>query len=265
MKVLKLSDIHQYSKFMFDRFFNKLPNKDLYDIVIIAGDITNGNLDFLKYIITKFEKPVYFVLGNHDYYYLAIPDVIEFCLNNNLNLLYGSNEYVINSNNKEYTIIGGTGWSSYNLYGNKNYYKKFSHKISDFSLIYTKDNKLVTPNDYEKYHNQEWEFYSQYKNKPNVILVTHFPMSKVCLDPFYDRPDFRNLNPYFINDKDTTGFKVIFSGHTHTCINTKDQYGCTHIINAYGYESEFNRIEQNNLLGTNGFDSHKIINVDDYL
>ena len=148
----------------------------------------------------------------------------------------------------------------------KEFYKKCaSYSVNDFNLIYTDSNTRITPDEFETLHNTEWNFYSQYKHKENVILISHFPMSEICLDPFYAQPMYKDLNPYFINNKNTEGFKLILSGHTHTCINKKDIYGCTHIINAYGYSSEFNRIEQNNIVGSNGFDSHLIINTDDYL
>lgn len=267
MKILKLSDIHQYSYYLFTRLFSCLPKKELYDIVVIAGDMTNGDLNLMKQIIDTFEKPVYFVLGNHDYLKHSIDHVVNFCLENNLNLLYGSNEYKINFNNKVYTLIGGTGWSSFSLYNtlSKYSYKKIaSNSVIDFNHIYSKDNILITPNDYEKMHNKEWSYFSEYKDKENVILITHFPMSKVCLDPQYEHPQYRNLNPYFINNKNTTGFKLILSGHTHTCIDTFDQYGCRHIVNAYGYESEFNRLQQKGISGSNGFNSYKIIDVEEY-
>ena len=268
MKALILSDLHQYSIFMFERFFNKLPNKELYDIVIIAGDTTNGNNDLLKYIIDKFEKPTYFVLGNHCYYHRSINEVVQYCLENNLNLLYGCNEFKIKHNDKEYTLIGGTGWSSYTLYEEKTkeYYKEHSqYLVNDFKLIYTDDNKTILPDHYETLHNSEWNFYSQYKNKDNVILITHFPMSKICLNPFYEKDIYKDLNPYFINNKNTSGFKLIISGHVHNCVEAKDEYGCTHIVNAYGYGSEFQRISQDNIVASNGFNSHYIINMDDYL
>lgn len=223
MRILKLSDLHQYSLFNFNLFFNKLPSKHLYDIVVIAGDSSNGNYELLKYIISKFEKPVYFVLGNHDYYHRSISEVIKFCLDNNLNLLHGSNEFKLNYNDKEYTLIGGTGWSSFNLYDEKpkEFYKKCaSYSVNDFNLIYTDSNTRITPNEFETLHNTEWNFYSQYKNKENVILITHFPMSEVCLDPFYSQPDYKDLNPYFINNKNTEGFKLILSGH---CVDLKTE------------------------------------------
>lgn len=264
MKILLYSDLHQYSKERVDSFFNYAPPSDTYDIIVLAGDITNGDVDLFEYICNKFDKPIYAVLGNHDYYKSKISTIVNRYKKINVNLLTGDNEFKLNFEGKEYTIIGGTGWSSFNLYDEhpKDYYKRIAKEcVNDFSLITNKDNILVTPDDYETFHNTEWNHYIKYKNKPNTILITHFPLSKICLDPFYSSPLYKNLNPYFINDKDTSGFSLILSGHTHTCIDGVDEYGCRHVINAYGYQSEFERNLSKVIEGSNNFISNKIIEV----
>ena len=55
--------------------------------------------------------------------------------------------------------------------------------------------------------------------------------------------------------------KVSLTGNTHTCIDAVDKYGCRHVVNAFGYGSEFDRTYNESLVGTNGFDSFKIIDV----
>jgi Icc protein len=52
---------------------NELANKIIAsncDLVLVAGDIAESNSleNELAYIIKRYEKPTYFVLGNHDYY-----------------------------------------------------------------------------------------------------------------------------------------------------------------------------------------------------
>lgn len=185
----------------------------------------------MKYgtIVTRRNGKVW-VTGNC-YYHRSIKEVVQYCLDNKFNLLHGCNEYVLNYNNKAYTLIGGTGWSSYNLYTEKSkeYYKQVSKEcVNDFNLIYTDDNKKILPDHYETLHNTEWNFYSKYKHKENVVLITHFPMSSICLDPYYNKPEYKDLNPYFINDKDTTGFNLILSGH---CVDTE-----TEILTASGWK-----------------------------
>jgi predicted phosphohydrolase len=52
------------------------------DAVIITGDISNGNTAvFLRQIFDKIRVPVYFVLGNHDYYTHRIDKVREEMMN----------------------------------------------------------------------------------------------------------------------------------------------------------------------------------------
>ena len=261
MKILNYSDTHFNTIAQVDNFFKYVPDSSLYDIVTLAGDITNGNFNTLKYFISRFEKPCYIVFGNHDYYNSSIEAVYAFAEEQGINYLKSGKSYKITVDDEEYTLIGGTGWTGFNLYkdNTKKFYKSVAaNSINDFRLINYK-NKLVTPSQYQAMHKEEWQWFLNFKNIKNTILLTHFPMSKVCLDPAFEVPSYRNCNPYFINEKDTTGFNLAISGHTHTCVDAIDDYGCRHYINAFGYPYEFGRSVSDSLKGSNGFDSHKII------
>lgn len=254
MKILLYSDLHLHEQ----KFPFMPPEPDLYDVVVINGDTCNGSKDILKWVSEQFTKPVIFTLGNHDYYNQEILDMQEWG-SSNLILLTDNTSWTY----KDYVFVGGTGWTGFNLYSDDPWDIDKSKleaqaNISDF--LYTRySNKLVTPSDYVTLHNKEWNNIQRYKNKDNVIVVTHFPMHKGCLDPYYDKPQFSKLNSYFINNKDTTGFKLMLSGHTHTCYDFVDENGCRHVNNSYGYKNEF--FTDSLHTRENGFNSHKIIEV----
>ena len=72
-----LTDIHLnfLTKWQLDEFFDKLQASDV-DIFLISGDIGEATdiIDFLKRF-DILEKPVYFVLGNHDFYHGSVEEV----------------------------------------------------------------------------------------------------------------------------------------------------------------------------------------------
>ena len=59
-----------------DSFFQKL-SKEPVDCFFISGDIAEANsiVDHLEHMASVVEKPIYFVLGNHDYYDGSIRNV----------------------------------------------------------------------------------------------------------------------------------------------------------------------------------------------
>lgn len=255
MRILLYSDLHLYARAL--PF--TVPDSSLYDVVVINGDSCNGDRRCLTWLNKQFDCPVIFTLGNHDYYNNDIADMQSWAIGSSLIVLTDSTTYTY----KGYTFVGGTGWSAFDLYAKEPWdvdkAKLEAHaNISDFICTSYKG-RLVTPSDYVTLHNKEWNHIQSFKGKENVIVVTHFPMHRGCLDPFYDRPETSAINPYFINHKDTSGFKLMLSGHTHKCYDFVDENGCRHVNNAYGYKSEFNSAS----LSTreNGFDSFKIIEV----
>lgn len=80
MKIGWLSDIHL--NFLKDievsAFIDKLVSADV-DLWVISGDIGEANcvLDYLNCLTSGLERPVYFVLGNHDYYGSSIKKVTQ--------------------------------------------------------------------------------------------------------------------------------------------------------------------------------------------
>lgn len=266
LKILHYSDLHLNSESNIDEFVTYLPDESKYDIVILSGDITNGNITLIKKLVSKFTKPVYFVCGNHDYYGSNILNVHDYLMNEKLNLLKEGVSYIYNHNGVDYTIAGATLWTSFLLEGRKARHAAriyAQNYINDFNAItYGKVKPYgiskLTPDVMEYLHLKDWKWLATFKDKPNTIIVTHFPCSKIVQ---HEKWNGNVLNPYFINNKITTGFNLILSGHTHDCFEGIDKYNCTHHVNALGYRHEFDTITENgdSLIRDNGFNSYKII------
>lgn len=238
---------------------HKLIDQDA-DIVIHAGDFGNGPavaLEAAKWCEHNGIEFV-FVLGNHDYYGCFIDPVINMFKDKGYNILTGDNEIVIQG----YTFVGGTLFT--NFRANKLLYtdpiqldknKEFAQKgVYDFIAIGSNTGKgYVQTEEYITRHNKEWNYLQQYKDRDDVIVVTHFPPHLSCLDPYWStHPTGKDFNPYFINDRDIKGFKTIVTGHTHTAVDTMVD-DCRVIINPYGYPNEE---------GKNGYRDKLIIELD---
>ena len=80
MKLTWLTDIHL--NFLDDearqKFYDKITNTHC-DVVLISGDIAEAScvVDLLTEMAAHIKKPIYFVLGNHDYYRGTVDDVRE--------------------------------------------------------------------------------------------------------------------------------------------------------------------------------------------
>jgi len=115
-KIVWLSDLH----------LNFLSNDGLYDflkivvshepdLVLITGDISDSTklISHLKILETEIKRPIYFVLGNHDFYHSSIKkvrkDISSLVFNsNNLSWLTESGIIEINSTT---AIVGHDAWA----------------------------------------------------------------------------------------------------------------------------------------------------------
>jgi predicted phosphohydrolase len=136
MSLLWTNDLHfnflrqKNAAFMFAQYIaEENPNADG---LIIAGDISSGEVleDHLSQLAKGFPKPIYFVLGNHDFYNRSFDETTSIVTGlakkfKNLCWLNQNNQY-----NKGLSIVGVGGW--YDAYfGNED----TSVDLSDFSLI----------------------------------------------------------------------------------------------------------------------------------
>src|ERR1051325_7265267 len=77
-RALWLTDIHLnfLTDDQVDEFLSAV-NEERADVVLIGGDIAESHdvARYLEWIDHSIEAPVYFVLGNHDYYHGSIREV----------------------------------------------------------------------------------------------------------------------------------------------------------------------------------------------
>lgn len=78
MRLAWLTDIHLnfLSSAEIEQFFDNVAEDDP-DVIVISGDIGEASsvTGFLEWMETRFQRPIYFVLGNHDFYYGSIRGV----------------------------------------------------------------------------------------------------------------------------------------------------------------------------------------------
>lgn len=242
IKIQLLSDTHTY---------NYTLNPEV-DIIIHCGDISNGDFKFIDEFINKCgDIPYLYIPGNHCFYNKSIEDLYNYLEHNNVNYLKEGKEFNFNG----YTFIGGTFFTDFTLYTNNDPLlidkNKFNAKycINDFKSI-NYQNRLITPEDYITFHNIQWNWIQQYRNKENVIVCTHFPPSYKSVTDYW-KENGVGLNPYFVTDKNLKGLKYWFHGHVHNYFDYI-QDDCRVICNPFGYKNEQE---------INGFISDLIIEV----
>lgn len=85
------------------------------DAILIGGDISNGTASFayMKYIASLTKQPIYFVLGNHDFYYSSIEKNREMArqLSKECGNLIYLTDGVIAELAPETGLVGHDGWS----------------------------------------------------------------------------------------------------------------------------------------------------------
>jgi predicted phosphodiesterase len=135
MKILWLTDIHLEfpDADALDRFYRKLEKADA-DVVLISGDIGQAptTIEFLRELQTAVRCRVYFVFGNHDYYFGSIKAV-----RSQASRVYSSGPIRwlsisgIVALTKSLCCIGHDGWGD----GRNGNYGGSNVRLNDFELI----------------------------------------------------------------------------------------------------------------------------------
>ena len=249
MKLQILSDTHS-----FDYDFHSDA-----DIIVHAGDFCNnlrGCLEFDEACRDEGKTPI-FALGNHDHYGSSIKSIKRFFKDNpQYNCLYPGRSIKVD----DYTFVGGTLFTNFRkdsvskkqFKANKEFAERY---VRDFEAIYRNQlGDVITPEDMIEEYEDTLDYINTFKGKDKTVVVTHFPPSLKCLDPFWgNHPTASGLNPYFINNIDVSGFKLWLSGHTHTAVEAFES-GCQLLINPFGYPNE---------QGKNGFRNKLLIDLEE--
>jgi Icc-related predicted phosphoesterase len=234
LKIQYCSDLHlefeQNRKYLSDN-----PLRVCGDILILAGDIVPLHDEFLNNPffrhISENYRQVFWVPGNHEYYYRNISD---FSVSFNLKLLENIN--IVNNIELQYEgiqFIFSTLWSRIS---EKNE-KIIEQSVSDFKCI-TKNDRKFKPSDFNKLHNESLSFVRQSVNPGNSksVIVSHHVPSSFC--------NKQDHNDSYINEAfcvDLTDFieksNVSFWIYGHSHFNQKPIYtGKTILLtNQLGY------------------------------
>ncbi len=205
MKLAWITDIHLefVEPVKVDRYISRIKSKSP-DAILIGGDIgVADNTDqFLSQIAAECSVPIYFVLGNHDFYRGSIKEVrarISRLCRSEPNLFWLSEIEPIQLT-EDVTLVGHDGWGD-GRYGNL---FRSTLMLNDFNLIEELSCLLIPEKKMEVLNRLGDEAASHIRGQleqalPNcrkVIVLTHVPpFPEVCFNA--GRPsDYHGL-PYF--------------------------------------------------------------------
>jgi predicted phosphodiesterase len=237
MRFLIYSDLHLETG-----DFSDIPPENIYDAVILAGDIHDKgsksdkypHLEWIKRHFTSKGKPVYYIFGNHEYYGGSIPVVLnkvkELASKDGLIHVLEKETHLINTGveGEEIVIAGTTLWTDFNLFGNS-VMAKFLALGGMMDYQYIRRGKAygkLLPEHISEEHGRSRFFLGEVlhnaKPKQKVIIVTHHaPSSKSVPEFFKSDP----LTPCYASNLDhffeSQNLKLWVHGHTH---NSFDYY-----------------------------------------
>lgn len=203
------------------------------DLLLIGGDICNGKhgLQLLKEMASIVEKPLYFVLGNHDFYYGSIHAIRSMADNLSKEspwIHYLPQAHIIELTPKT-ALIGHDGWAD----ARAGDFHSSTVILNDYVLIDELKNR--SKEELQKKLSELGEESARYLSSvlreafqkyENVILLTHVPpYTDACY--YKGEKTDKNWSPHFVNQK--TGevildvFKdypgrqlMILCGHSHS-------------------------------------------------
>lgn len=203
------------------------------DLLIISGDIAEGEkvCQSLTDFNDSFNFPIYFVLGNHDFYWSSFAEVEENVRNlvkdsEKLTWLTESGVIVLNETT---ALIGVEGWGDAQN-GTLNLSEGSSrdlHSIADYKGLNREEISKLLNRLGEKYaETLRPKLLEAVKNFQNVIFVTHVPpFIEVCFDrslricgefklPFYTCKAIGDMLLEVMNENPSCQMTVL-CGHTH--------------------------------------------------
>ena len=211
MKIHILNDLHiEFGDF-------KLQDTDA-DVVVLAGDIGLGT-DGLKWIENqKINKPVIYVLGNHEYYHheMGFIDEIKTSAAANIHVL---NDDVVEIDDVRF--LGSTLWTDFLLFGEAEKYFAVQHAkkgMADFEVI-TLNGRRFSPEDSIRLHEQSRVWLKCMLSLPfegKTVVVTHHLPSSKSVPPRFSK---NFLTPAFASNleelMDAERVALWIHGHTH--------------------------------------------------
>jgi predicted phosphohydrolase len=166
------SDLHLEFPENYD-YLKKFPIQPKADVLILAGDIVTFSqlekrMDFFNYVSDNFEQ-VYWIPGNHEYYYSDIAR----CSGPHLEQIKNNVQLVNNITIKatDYDLIFSTMWSHISPPNERQIFDG----MSDFYVI-RNNGQVFRPTDYNRLHQESLGFIQREisnENGQQKIVVTH--------------------------------------------------------------------------------------------
>lgn len=235
MKIQIISDLHQefgVSDLSFDRA----------DVVVLAGDVNLGTkgIEWIKNKIT--DKPVIYILGNHEYYKGSYPKTLHkikaAAENSNVSVL--ENDFVDRDGIR---FHGTTLWTDFSIFGNPRYYGSVCQNgMNDYRKIrrdpsYSKMRSV----DIFKIHqfSKIWlqESLEASAGMKNIVVSHHAPSLQSSPPRFRENP----LTSAYVSDLEDVilQYQPLYWIHGHIHTPCRYPIGKTEIIcNPHGYMDE---------------------------
>lgn len=221
-----ISDIHG-DLFKLQAFLNEV--KDKVNFIIICGDLfkneyQNEKMEFMV-MLNDFDKPVYIIPGNHDYYGFSLKDEFTDCAN----IKFINNRFTIIED--KLVLIGGSMWTE--SYINPRFGDV--HGFNDFRYIKDINQVENVRTEFKKVVKDACEV--AFVKDCKVIIATHHAPHEKSVSSMFKGS---SINKFFYDNVDESIFEKIdywCHGHMHNTSNYKIK-GCEVICNPIGYPHE---------------------------
>lgn len=241
MKIAWLTDIHLnfIDENARQKFYHEIVNTKC-DGILISGDIAEAPclIDMLNEMASFVNKPIYFVLGNHDYYRGKINEVRDAmaALTNKQNKLFWLPALGMQKLDNNTFLIGQDGWADGRLgdYQNSRVVLNDSRMIADLfqeKILgrYQLLEKMQQLADADAIKLQNDLNYAVSQNPKKIIVLTHVPPFKeACLHegeisgddwlPYFSSKVIGDLLTAVAQQNPQIEFLVL-CGHTHNAAN----------------------------------------------
>lgn len=235
MKIQIISDLHQ-------EFGSAELSFEHSDVVVLAGDINLGTKG-VEWIKTKIsDKPVIYVLGNHEYYKGSYPKTLQKIKDAAEN----SGIFVLEDSFIDIDGIrfhGATLWTDFSLFGNPVQYGMLCQsKMSDYIKIrrdpsYSKLRTIDTFKIHQLSRIILKENLESSKGLKNIVVTHHAPSIQSVPETYKNDPI---TSAYASNLEDLiTEYEPLYWIHGHIHTPCRYRIGATEIIcNPHGYIDE---------------------------
>ena len=237
MKIQLLSDLH----IEFEHYDYKSTD---CDVVVLAGDIHVKDHGVKWALDSIQDKPVLYVLGNHEYYKKAYPKLIEsireLCEGTNVHLL--ENNHV---NIEGVNFLGCTLWTDFELYGDaKSSGIKCQEIMNDFKKIrvvpgYRKLRSLDLVTIHHQSRKWLYDELETLSGQRNVVITHHAPSERSIPEEFVGD----DATPAYASDLESIILEckpeLWLHGHLHSSLNY-EVGKCRVLCNPKGYAGHTN-------------------------